>query len=164
MNRDVTHSVPTPAGRARLVVFSASDDVYASRTDRRRLLLSLRPSDPTELSLMAQTHNPPAPGAYWEYLLHDDTSLIVRSHDLPDADEARLDARSVFDRANELRVVYVRDPETGRWAWWLVLDDEVLLLSSRLWVAPQRNQVVRNARRALVALQTWPGWGDYSIP
>ncbi|GAA2184780.1 hypothetical protein GCM10009785_34040 [Brooklawnia cerclae] len=162
MSEDLGGTAIEPLRRPRLVLFSARDRLYASRTERRRLLLAMRPADPTELGLAEHAQDQRVVGgAYWEYLRDDDTSLFMRAHDLASKPDAREDARAVYMQADEMRLVYVRDPATYRWGWWLVLGAEVMLVAGRMWLPGQRKQVVQNARKAIAALGSWPGWGTY---
>lgn len=159
----------TPGGESlsrspRLVLFSVGDSQYDDRTARRCRILAMRPVDPTETAASPKTAIPEDSGAYWEFLQADDSPLLVRASDLPSRDDARTDAAWLFAHAAQLRTVYVRDHETGRLAWWLVLDDQPVLVPARVWRAPQRRAVVLDAKRALAALARMPQWGEYCQP
>lgn len=147
--------------RARLVLFAAGDAQGDGRRARRERVLALRPVDQTEE--IATDHLLGAPdGVHWEYLLPDDSALLVRARDLADAEEARWDAERLFAAATRPRVLYVRDRAAGHLSWWLVRGSEPVIVSSRVWLPSQRGHVVRSARRALAALKVRPVWGQYS--
>lgn len=150
----------TPPRGARLVLFTVADRQYAGRSKRRERILAMRPVDPTE------TARPTPAGkiggrVFWEYLQADDDPEAVRTRDLPDEPAGRDDAARIFAAAKQLRIVYVRDPQTDQLAWWLVLGHEVVLVPARVWASTQRTAVARDAKRARTAMATMPPWGEY---
>lgn len=123
-------------------------------------MLTLRPIDPTE-ELSVEHLTAPRDGVHWEYLLPDDSPLLVRTRDLVDDEEAQWDAERLF-AARSPRIVYVRDRESGQLSWWLVRGAEPVLVGARVWLPTQRVAVVRAARRAAAALEApQPPWGTY---
>ena len=147
----------------RLVVFSATEPMFAMRVARRAQLLAMLPVDPTE------TASAPPPrsasdesGAYWEYLQVDDRPLFIRARDLDDEDDARRDAHAVFTSSAVLSPVFVRDPRSGALAWWLVHDRRVVLVPPRVWLPTQRLTLTRHLRSARRALRAQPPWGVYT--
>ena len=101
-------------------------------------------------------------GTHWEYLLADDRTLLVRSRDFADADEAQWDAEHLFSAPAPLRPAFVRDDESGQLSWWLMRGDDPVIVASRVWLPSDRSAVVRSAHRAVSALETRPRWGHYA--
>lgn len=147
--------------RARLVLFTAGDLQGDGRRARRERVLALRPVDHTE-EVTTDHLTAARPGVHWEYLLADDSSLLVRARDFAEPEAARWDAERLFAAAPRPRVLYVRDRAAGHLSWWLVRGSEPVIVSSRIWLPSQRGQVVRSARRAVSALKDSPPWGEYS--
>lgn len=153
------------AGRARArgarLVLLHSDEVSAGRRARRERVLAMRPIDPTVGRLAERSRAPHEPGVYWEYVRTDGIPLFARARDVSDEEEARWDAVRVFTGASALRILYVRDRESGQLSWWLADASEAVLVAPRLWPGAQQAAVVRHAKRAFAALRVRPPWGEY---
>ncbi|MFG6446488.1 hypothetical protein ACFXQA_14605 [Microbacterium sp. P07] len=159
---DAPHGRPTANGdqAGRLVLFGATDPHHDGRRRRREQMLAMRPVDPTE-DVDGRLVSRPS-GVHWEYLLADDSSLLVRARDFDDEAEARWDADRLFGSPRPVRAAYVRHPDTGQLSWWLVRGSEPVFVTSRVWLPTQRGATVRSAQRAVAVLKTRPPWGDYS--
>ncbi|MHA7859951.1 hypothetical protein ACX1DX_00990 [Tessaracoccus sp. Y36] len=72
-------------------------------------------------------------GFAWAIVAPNQLTLGLSARAFPTEDEARADAAALLANADALQTVRVQDPVTHHNAIWLVSDDEVLLVSARLW-------------------------------
>lgn len=150
--------------RGRIVLFGGSNDPTPERRDRRWAVLNLTPVD-RALRRSAQRAREQlmssVGGVFWELLGRDDVTVMMRARDFPDDAEASDDAWAIFKSPKPLRTVYAADPDTGAHSWWMMTDDEVVLVAPRVWSPSSRLMVMRSAKAAARALRAWPGFGTY---
>ncbi|GAA4908045.1 hypothetical protein GCM10025789_29470 [Tessaracoccus lubricantis] len=89
-------------------------------------------------------------GYAWAVVAPNQLTLGLSAKAFPTEAAARADAAALLARAEELQTVRVADEVTHHNAVWLTLDDEVVLVSARLWRRPDastENALWRALRR-----------------
>jgi hypothetical protein len=84
----------------------------------------------------ARAPEPSRRGVRWFLRGQDEIALAIRTRDFATEDRARRDAQELVARAHSLRPVMVTDGRR-RHGWWLVLDDQPVLVSA-FPVSPSR--------------------------
>lgn len=155
-----------PSNRQRrLVVFSALEDEarYRQRCEWRRRILSMDIAPEVQTQRPAKLLVPKESsesGLMWALMMPNGLSLAMRARDHSSLLEVQVDAAELVTRASDAVLIPVQNRETGMRAWWITVDDKVVVVAGRTWRAQYGDAAERAGHSALRLLGLKTPWGE----